>query len=163
MSHDALIRALLKADQQRVEGRTEARTLHGLQATHFSGVIRNAQGQSAAVRLTVADGPQGRRYLMRYAAQNPQALQRALSGLQEAEASFRELTPADRKAAQPWVIRTVQMPKGGFAELVGQSALAGQDPQAEARLKLMNSAYGEKGSGGVSVPPSAGQRVKTVR
>jgi predicted Zn-dependent protease len=163
MSHDALIRALLKADQQRVEGRTEARTLHGLQATHFSGVIRNAQGQSAAVRMTVADGPKGHRYLMRYAAQNPQALQRALPGMQEAEASFRELTPADRKAAQPWVIRTVPMPKGGFAELVGQSALAGQDPQAEARLKLMNSAYGEKGSGGVSVPPSAGQRVKTVR
>jgi predicted Zn-dependent protease len=50
MRHDALIRALLKADQQRVEGHTEARTLNGWQATHFSGVVRNAQGQSAAVR-----------------------------------------------------------------------------------------------------------------
>jgi predicted Zn-dependent protease len=100
---------------------------------------------------------------MRYAAENAQALRRALDDMQEAEASFRELSAADRKAAQPWVIRTVPMPKGGFAELASQSALAGQDPQAEARLKLMNSAYGERGSGGMSVPPSAGQRVKTVR
>ena len=61
------------------------------------------------------------------------------------------------------VIRTVAMPKGGFAELARQSALDGMDPQAEARLKLMNSAYGEKGSGGVSNAPAAGQRVKTVR
>ena len=55
------------------------------------------------------------------------------------------------------------MPRGGFGELVSQSALAGADPQAEARLKLMNSAYGEKGSGGHSTAPAAGQRVKTVR
>lgn len=163
MSHDGIIRQLLKADQNRIEGRTEARRLHGLSATHFAGTVRNAQGQAAAVRLTVADGPQGRRYLLRYAAQNPQALQRALPGLQEAEGSFRELSAADRKAAQPWVIRTVPMPRGGFGELVSQSALAGADPQAEARLKLMNSAYGEKGSGGHSTAPAAGQRVKTVR
>ena len=163
MSHETIIRQLLKADQNRVEGRTEQRQLHGLQATHFAGTVRNAQGQTAAVRLTVADGPGGRRYLMRYAGQNAQALQRALPGLQEAESSFRELTPADRKAATPWVIRTVAMPKGGFAELVRQSALEGMDPQAEARLKLMNSAYGEKGSGGTSTAPTAGQRVKTVR
>lgn len=163
MSHDGIIRQLLKADQNRIEGRTEARRLHGLSATHFAGTVRNAQGQSAAVRLTVADGPQGRRYLLRYAAQNPQALQRALPGLQEAEGSFRELSAGDRKAAQPWVIRTVPMPRGGFGELVSQSALAGADPQAEARLKLMNSAYGEKGSGGLSAAPAVGQRVKTVR
>ncbi len=163
MGHETLIRQLLKADQNRIEGRTEKRQLHGLQATHFAGTLRNAQGQSANVMLTVADGPAGKRYLLRYAGQNAQALQRALPGLQEAESSFRELTPADRKAAQPWVIRTVAMPKGGFAELVRQSALEGMDPQAEARLKLMNSAYGEKGSGGVSSAPTAGQRVKTVR
>jgi predicted Zn-dependent protease len=163
MGHETLIRQLLKADQNRVEGRTEKRQLHGLQATHFAGTLRNAQGQSANVMLTVADGPAGKRYLLRYAGQNAQALQRALPGLREAESSFRELTPADRKAAQPWVIRSVSMPKGGFAELVRQSALEGMDPQAEARLKLMNSAYGEKGSGGVSTAPTAGQRVKTVR
>jgi len=163
MSHDAIIRQLLKADQNRVDGRTEPRQLHGLAATHFSGTVRNSQGQTANVRLTIADGPLGRRYLLRYAGQNAQALQRALPTLQEAEGSFRELTPADRKAAQPWVIRTVSMPKGGFAELVRQSALEGMDPQAQARLMLMNSAYGERGSGGVSVAPATGQKVKTVR
>jgi len=163
MSHETIIRQLLKADQNRIEGRTEKRQLHGLQATHFTGTVRNAQGQSAQATLTVADGPGGKRYLLRYASQNAQALQRALPALQEAEASFRELTPADRQAAQPWVIRTVAMPKGGFSELARQSALNNQDPQAEARLKLMNSAYGEKGSGEVSTAPAARQRVKTVR
>lgn len=163
MSHEAIIRQLLKADQNRVDGRTEKRQLHGLSATHFSGTVRNAQGQSAQATLTVADGPAGRRYLLRYASQNAQALQRALPGLQEAESSFREMSSADKQAAQPWVIRTVAMPKGGFAELARQSALNGLDEQAEARLKLMNSAYGEKGSGGVSTAPAIGQRVKTVR
>src|SRR3989344_4208953 len=163
MSHEALIRQLLKADQNRVDGRTEKRQLHGLPATHFAGTLRNAQGQSANVMLTVADGPGGKRYLLRYASQNAQALQRALPGLQEAEASFRELTSAARKAAQPWVIRTVAMPKGGFAELARQSALDGMDPQAEARLKLMNSAYGEKGSGGGSNPPPPRARGQTRR
>ena len=163
LSHEAIIRQLLKADQNRVEGRTEKRLLHGLAATHFAGALRNAQGQTAQVMLTVADGPGGKRYLMRYAGQNAQALQRALPGLQEAEASFRALTPADRQAAQPWVIRTVPMPKGGFAELARQSALHGLDPQAEARLMLMNSAYGERGTGGTTPAPAVGQRVKTVR
>ncbi len=163
MSHETIIRQLLKADQNRVEGRTEKRQLHGFSATHFTGTVRNAQGQSVQATLTVVDGPGGKRYLMRYAGQNAQALQRALPGLQEAEGSFRELTAADRQAAQPWVIRTVAMPKGGFSELARQSTLNGVDPQAEARLKLMNSAYGEKGSGGASTAPTVGQRVKTVR
>ena len=163
MGHEAIIRQLLKADQNRVDGRTEKRQLHGLQATHFAGTLRNAQGQSANVMLTVVDGPGGKRYLLRYASQNQQSLQRALPELQEAEASFRELSQADRQAAQPWVIRTVAMPKGGFSELARQSALDNMDPQAEARLKLMNSAYGETGSGETSTPPAPGRRVKTVR
>lgn len=163
MAHEALLRQLLKADQNRVEGRTEKRQLHGLSATHFAGTVRNAQGQTANVMLTVVDGPGDKRYLLRYAGQNAQALQRALAGLQEAESSFRALTPADRQAAQPWVIRTVTLPKGGFAELARQSALHNLDPQAEARLKLMNSAYGERPTADTHTVLGAGQRVKTVR
>lgn len=163
MAHEALLRQLLKADQNRVEGRTEKRQLHGLSATHFAGTVRNAQGQTANVMLTVVDGPGGKRYLLRYAGQNAQALQRALAGLQEAESSFRALAPADRQAAQPWVIRTVTLPKGGFAELARQSALHNLDPQAEARLKLMNSAYGERPTTDTHTVLGAGQRVKTVR
>lgn len=163
MSHESIIRQLLKADQNRVEGRTERRRLQGLQATHFAGTVQNPQGQVINVMFTVADGPAGRRYLMRYTGRNGQTVQRELPAMREAESSFRAITSADRNAAKPWVIRTTSMPKGGFSELARQSALNGLDPQAEARLKLMNSAYGEAGSGGANRTPTAGRRVKTVQ
>ena len=50
-THEALLRQLLKANQNRVEGKLDKRSPHGLSATHFDGVVRNAQGASAAVHL----------------------------------------------------------------------------------------------------------------
>jgi predicted Zn-dependent protease len=165
-SHEDIFRALLKAQQNRVEGRMDRRTLNGLSATHFDGVVRNPQGASAAVRLTLVDGPQSRRYLMRYSARDAAALQRALGPLREAEASFRPATPADRELAKPWTIKAVPFPKGGFAELARNSALAGFMPlsQAEGQLRLMNSAYGREASSGATplAEPKVGQLVKTV-
>ncbi|MCH8180137.1 MAG: M48 family metalloprotease [Proteobacteria bacterium] len=165
-SHEDLLRQLLKASQNRVEGRTDKRSLHGLSATHFDGVVRNAQGGATAVHLTLADGPQSRRYLMRYVARDATALQRADAQTREAEASFRAMTSADREAARPWLIKVVPFPKGGFAELARDSVLADFMPlmQAENQLRLMNSAYGAPGDAdtGHRQLPRPGQRVKTL-
>ena len=146
---DEVIRKLV----QPVGGRTEARTVNGLAATHFSGPIRADQGGNRNVTLTVVAGPGGRLYLLQYAAKDANALQRAGAGLQEAEASFRALTPTDRAAARPWAVKTAGFPRGGFAELARQSPLPAP---AEARLRLLNGAYG----GGAE--PAVGQLVKVV-
>ena len=61
------------------------------------------------------------------------------------------LTAQDRSAARPWVLKTVNYPRGGFAELAKTSPLA----RAEQQLRLINGYYG----GG---EPAAGQAVKVV-
>ncbi len=171
-THEDLLRQLLKADQNRVEGRTDKRSLHGLSATHFDGVVRNAQGNSAAIHLTLADGPGNRKYLMRYVARDASALQRADAQTREAEASLRAITAADRDIARPWSIKSVGFPKGGFADMARNSALAAFMPatQAEGQLRLMNGAYGDQGAQEANsteapnpaITPRPGQTVKTV-
>jgi predicted Zn-dependent protease len=148
-THDEVIRNVLKP----TDGKTEKRTLNGLAATHFTGTVRNAQGQSKAVNLTLVSGPGGRNYALQYAAKDAAALQRAGEQLREAESSFRAMTAADRTAARPWSVKTVAYPRGGFAELARSSPLP---VRAEEQLRLMNSAYG----GGAE--PKPGQMVKVV-
>ncbi|MFO1222251.1 MAG: M48 family metalloprotease [Burkholderiaceae bacterium] len=149
-SHDEVIRNVFRP----TDGRTEARSLHGLAATHFSGTVRNQQGQRRPAVFTLVTGPGDRNYLLQYAAKDAAALQRATAGLREAEASFRALTAADRAAARPWVVDTVPYPRGGFAELARSSPL----PQrAEAQLRLINGVYGG------DAEPKPGQAVKVVR
>jgi len=149
-THDEVIRNVVKP----TDGRTERRSLHGLSATHFAGTVRNAQGQSQSVRLTLVTGPGDRNYLLQYLARNAAALQRADTEMLQAEASFRALTAADRSAARPWTVKTVPYPRGGFAELARSSPLP---TQAEAQLQLLNGAYG----GGET--PKPGQPVKVVK
>jgi predicted Zn-dependent protease len=149
-THEEIIRNAIKP----VDGRTERRSLNGLSATHFAGTVRNAQGQSAQVRLTLVAGPGNRNYLMQYAAKDAAALQRASGQMAEAENSFRAITAADRAAARPWEVKTVSFPRGGFAELARSFPL----PElAESRLRLLNGVYGG------AAEPRAGQAVKTVR
>lgn len=149
-THDEVMRNVFKA----ADGRTESRSLHGLAATHFSGTVRNQQGQSRPATFTLVTGPGERNYLLQYAARDAAALQRAAAGLRDAEASFRALTAADRAAARPWRVDTVPFPRGGFGELARASPL----PQrAEAQLRLINGVYG----GGAE--PKPGQPVKVVR
>ncbi|HSB98452.1 MAG TPA: M48 family metalloprotease [Burkholderiaceae bacterium] len=150
-THDEVIRNVFKP----TDGRTEPRTLHGLAATHFTGTVRNQQGQSRSVSLTLVTGPGERNYLLQYAAKDAAARQRAAAGLQEAESSFRAMTAADRAAARPWGVQTVPYPRGGFAELARSSPLP--SARAEAQLKLINGVYG----GGAE--PMPGQPVKAVR
>jgi len=150
-THDEVIRNVLKP----VDGRTEPRTLHGLAATHFTGTVRSAQGQSRAVAVTLVTGPGDRNYWLQPAAKSGDARQRAQAGLTEAEASFRAMSAADRAAAKPWSVQAVPYPRGGFAELAKASPLP--PATAEAQLKLMNGLYG----GGT--PPKPGELVKVVR
>ena len=145
--HEEILRNGLKAEQ----GRTERRTINGMQATHYVGSVRTQQG-SRPVEATVVSGPGGRNYVFLWAARDAAALQAARGRLQEAESSFRALTPADRAAARPWVLRAVPYPRGGFAELAPRSPLPGDAARA---LRLLNGVY----AGG---EPKPGQLVKTV-
>ena len=146
-NHDDIIRNLI----QPVRGRAEPLRVNGLPATHFSGVRNNAQGQPEPVELTIVSGPGEHRFLLLWSARDPQALQRARAGLQQARDSFRAMTAADRAQARPWVIQVVPFPRGGFPELARRSPLE----SAESQLRLINGFYG----GG---EPRPGQPVKVV-
>jgi predicted Zn-dependent protease len=146
-THDEVIRNLLKPSQ----GRSERLTINGLQATHFVGTRNDSQGQPKAMDVTLVSGPTNAIYLMSHLAKDASTLQRWRSGLQEAQNSFRPLTPGDRDAARPWVIKTGPYPRGGFTELARSSPL----DSAEQQLRLLNGFY----DGG---EPKAGQLVKTI-
>ncbi len=149
-THEEIIRNAIKP----VDGRTEKRTINGLAATRFAGTVRNAQGQSGQVQLTLVTGPNNRHYLLQYAAKDAASLQRASAGIAEAEGSFRALTSADRTAARPYTVKTVSFPRGGFAELARTFPLP---DLAESRLRLLNGVYGG------TADPKVGETVKTVR
>ena len=150
-THDEIIKNMLRP----VDGNAQPRSVNGLAATHFAGVVRNSKGQQANARVTIVTGPNNHHYLLQYAGRDAAALQRALGRIGEAEASFRPLSAAERKAARPWEVRVVPMPAGGFAELERQSPLPSL---AEQQLRLMNGAYG---SGAAAISP--GQRIKVVQ
>lgn len=135
-------------------GRLEKRQLNGFAATHVVGTRQNAQGQSQNFEATVVTGPENHNYVLLYAARDAAALQRSMAGLRETEASFRPLSTADRAAARPWTLRTVPMPRGGFAELARGSPLT---TAPEQQLRLLNGVYG----GGQD--PAPGQPVKVVQ
>jgi predicted Zn-dependent protease len=147
-SHEDVIRQLLQPSQ----GQLSRTTFNGLNASRFQGAKQNQQGQVQAIRATLIDGPQSRRYLMVPAARDASTLAQHLGAIQTVEESFRALTSADRQAARPWVIRTTSNPKGGLAQLAQQSALS---EAPEAHLRLLNGRY----EGG---EPKAGELVKTV-
>jgi predicted Zn-dependent protease len=150
-THDEVIRNVLKP----IDGQVERRTIHGLAATHFAGTVRNQQGQTGQVTMTLVTGPDKRTYWLQYAAKNAEARQRAMPGLMEAESSFRPMSSADRAAAKPWTVQSAPYPRGGFNELAKASPLPAA--RAEAQLKLMNGVYG----GGAD--PKTGQAVKVVK
>jgi predicted Zn-dependent protease len=147
-THEEILRNAVKP----ASGKTEKRSFNGLPATHFSGTIKNQDGQAQAIELTLVTGPSNQNYAFLYAAKDQQSLQKALPQIQQAESSFRPMTAADREAARPWKLKSVPMPAGGFAELARQSPLGSN---AEQQLRLLNGVYG-----GGEVKP--GQQVKVV-
>lgn len=132
-THEEVIRNVVKP----VSGRTDKYTLNGLQATHFTGAVQ-AQGGQRAVELTVATGAGGQNFLMVYAAKDAATLQRNRAALRETEASFRGMTAQDTAAAKSWVLRTVNLPREGFA---GLARTAPMSTLPEQQLKLMNGVY----------------------
>jgi predicted Zn-dependent protease len=115
--------------------------------------VADAKGQAKQVRATLVNGPNGQSYLLLPQARDAATLQRHRPALQEAEASFRAMTPADRAAAKPWLIRTVAYPRGGYAQLATQSPMQG--PRTEALLRLLNGSVNGQ-------DPAPGQRVKVI-
>ncbi|MEY2891052.1 MAG: hypothetical protein RJA98_960 [Pseudomonadota bacterium] len=146
---EEMIKALLKP----TGGRIERTTLSGLQAARFEGTVADAQGQAKQVRATLVNGPNGQSYLLLPQARDAATLQRNRPALQDAEASFRAMTPADRAAAKPWLIRSVAYPRGGYAQLATQSPMQGA--RTEALLRLLNGAVNGQ-------DPAPGQRVKVI-
>lgn len=146
-AHEDIVRRLLKPEQ----GQVDKLSLNGLPASRFTGVVRNAQGQRQPVELTLVDGPKQQQYALQYLGRDAGALYRAKPQMREAEATFRALTAADRKAAQPWMLRTQAFPAGGFAQLAKASPLA---ERAEAQLRLLN--------GALDRDPRPGHKVKIV-
>ena len=142
-----IVRNMLKPTQ----GRLEATSFNGLQASRFVGSRAGSNGQVQPLEGSVVEGPGGRWYLLVAAAKDGAALQRARAARREAEESFRALNSKDRAAARPWVIKTVAYPKGGFAELAKASPI----DRPEQQLRLINGYYG----GG---EPKLGQLVKVV-
>lgn len=147
-AHEDVIRNWLKPTQ----GRTDRLTINGMPATHFIGARANAQGRSQALEATVVSGPNGKIYVLSYAAKDATTMAQARRQLEEAQGSFRPMTNADRVAARPWSLKTIPYPRGGFAELARRSPLE----RAEQQLRLINGVYG----GG---EPQVGQLVKMVQ
>ena len=147
-AHEDVIRNLLKPTQ----GRTDRLTINGMPATHFIGARANAQGRSQALEATVVSGPNGKIYVLSYAAKDVTTMAQARRQLEEAQGSFRPMTSADRVAARPWNLKTILYPRGGFAELARRSPME----RAEQQLRLINGVYG----GG---EPQVGQLVKMVQ
>jgi predicted Zn-dependent protease len=145
--HEQVIRNVVKP----VSGRSEKYTLNGLAATHFTGAVQT-QGGQRGVELTVATGASGQNFLMIYAAKDAATLQRNRAALREAEGSFRGMSAQDTAAAKPWVLRTANLPRGGFADLARAAPMA---TLPEQQLKLMNGVY----SSGIVQP---GALVKVV-
>ena len=144
-SHDEVIRNALQPS----EGKVTRGQINGFAASHFVGARKAQNGEAQAIEATVVTGPKNNSFVMLYLAADAAARNRAMPGLMAAEKSFRAMTSADQQAARPWMVRTVPVPRGGFAELARQSVVS------DKRLQLLNGTWGRN-------DPPVGQMVKTV-
>ena len=151
-------RALARKLYEPVELHTEARTLHGLDATLVQGRRKLPNGGSQPFELLVVDGPQDKLYLLQQAGA-AEAVRREQAALREAAASFRPMSEADRQLARPWKLRAAVLPPGGWARLAADTPLP--PGEAEALLRLLNGA--DPVDGDTRPAPRPGDRVKTVR
>lgn len=132
-THDEIIRKLINP----TTGRAERAQINGLAATRFTGTVAGKNGQTQNTELTLITSSQGAVFLFIHAAKDATTLQRNRPQMLETENTFRALTAADRSAARPWMVRSVVMPRGGFAELARTSPLANPEQQ----LRLINGVY----------------------
>jgi len=132
-THDEIIRKLINP----TTGRAERAQINGLAATRFTGTVAGKNGQAQNTELTLITSSQGAVFLFIHAAKDATTLQRNRPQMLETENTFRTMTAADRSAARPWMVRSVVMPRGGFAELARTSPLA----NPELQLRLINGVY----------------------
>ena len=132
-THDEIIRKLVNP----ASGRTERTQINGLAASRFTGTVTGKNGQAQSTELTLITSSLGAVFLFVHSAKDAATLQRNRAQMLETENSFRALTATDRAAAKPWTLRSVTMPRGGFAELAKTSPLANPEQQ----LRLINGVY----------------------
>lgn len=131
--HNRIIREVLKADS----GRPERITLNGFPATYFFGTSQGKEVEATIVSIKNAD------FVFAPIAKSAQAKQRHRTAALSVIESLRPFTSSDARAATPYTIRAVPMPRTapgqGFRELARTSALGAANP--EAQLRLINQAY----------------------
>jgi predicted Zn-dependent protease len=128
--------------------RYDSGKLSGYPAAFAAGA---QEGKPVVVAAVVFSGTQ---YLIAGMARDKTAYDRERSTLRAAINSFRAITPAERRAARPYVLKLVTAQPGmTMAKLARQSPL-GAD--AESQLRLMNALY-------PSGEPKAGQLLKIVQ
>ena len=135
-SHEDILRNAFKVTQGKV---TRGR-INGFSATRFVGSRQVGNDQVQAFEATIVTGPQQRNYAFAYLAADAAARQRALPGFTAGENSFRALSGAEARDAQPWLVSVVPLPRGGLAELERRSANV---PQVARQLRLLNGLYGD--------------------
>ncbi|MBW8328951.1 MAG: M48 family metalloprotease [Thiobacillus sp.] len=146
--HDRPLETLQKGVKLDAGARYDSGSLSGYPAAFAAGA---QQGKPVVVAAVVFNGTQ---YLVAGMARDKEAYERERSTLRAAINSFRAITPAERQAAQPHVLKLITAQPG-----MTMAALARQSPlgaDAESQLRLMNDLY----PGG---EPKAGQLLKIVQ
>ena len=141
----ATLQSNLKLD---AGARFDSGKLGGYPAAFAAGT---QQGKPVVVASVVFNGTQ---YLIAGMAANKPAYDRERATLRGAINSFHAITPAERRAAQPYVLKLVTAKAG--TTLAGLAKTSPLKQQAEAQLRLLNDLYpaGE---------PKPGQRLKIVQ
>ncbi|MBL8514875.1 MAG: M48 family metalloprotease [Betaproteobacteria bacterium] len=141
--HNRIIREALKADS----GRPERINLNGLPATYFFGTRQGEEIEATIVTFRNYD------YVLSPMAQSREAQARYRNEVLAVINSFRAMNADDVRAARPFVLHTVAMPRSGsFRDLSAAPELG----DAESQLRVLNQAYP---SGTVA----AGRLVKTIQ
>jgi predicted Zn-dependent protease len=139
---------LQKGIQLDAGARYDSGTLSGYPAAFAAGA---QQGKPVVVAAVVFNGTQ---YLIAGMARDKSVYERERNTLRTAINSFRAITPAEKQAARPYVLKLVTAQPGmTMASLAQQSPLGAS---AENQLRLMNALY-------PSGEPTPGQRLKIVQ
>ena len=123
-------------------------TLSGFQAAFAAGTL---QGKPVVAAAVVFNGTQ---YLIACMARDKPTYDRERSTLRAAINSFHAITPAEKQAARPYVLKLVTVQPGTTMSSLAKTSPLGQD--AESQLRLMNDLY-------PSGEPKSGQRLKIVQ
>jgi predicted Zn-dependent protease len=128
--------------------RYDSGSLSGFPAAFAAG---SQQGKPVVVAVAVFNGTQ---YLIAGMTKDKPTYDRERSTLRAAINSFHAITPAERKAARPFVLRLVTVqPRMTMASLAQQSPLGAE---AESQLRLLNGLY-------PSGEPKPAQLIKIVQ